>query len=633
MDDNYTAQPDPVGAQTQDTQKDIPSVEQWIKKFHASEKHMKNNFLWKYKLAKRRIRAESEIRSRNSYKMTHFNVALPYSIGQNFVNSVYFKAPECSLTAREEVDHEKIENTEIACNDWIKDKKIKKIIRRCIWDAFSGGFGMRFIDHHYDDTEGNQVVGYEPKEETFFDEQGQQQTVVTQKPIMNRIVLENKIALQRIRPDMVRFPKGFDFDTYQDSPWLGFDVIMPIEEAKTHKEWDAQVVQRLQGADYEKLSDKESEKTSEGESNQKYVKISYCFQKPASAMDPMMLYVWNSEIKDKPLQHVPWDKGTVGYPIKPLYFNPLDDDNSYPNGDCWNMESQFSAVDTYWKKSVRHVERSNPKRIYDSSAIDTAEANNLKGNNDLEWVAVKNKDRRDIRTFITDNNAPELPPAVDKLYVTARQLLDSVGPKSGMMQGDPESQGQNQSGTATEAKIIASGDMIDVEARIDDVKDFIVDIILDVAGIMEKSLLAGIPVKKTIEGPGGPQELIQEVNKDGFTSKINVDVDVESMQAQNKDVFRKQLIDALGLLTSMKPLFDQMGMAINPKFWTERLMETMHIRNIEEGFVELPPMPIVPPRAMPPEYRTNAPSPAPSGPVGGPPMPPEAAVMGAAQRT
>jgi hypothetical protein len=352
----------------------------------------------------------------------------------------------------------------------------------------------------------------------------------------------------------------------------------------------------------------------------------------------MILNVFNSEIKDAPLQYGPWDKGTVGYPIKPIYFNPLDDDNSYPNGDCWNMESQLSAIDTWWKKYVRHVERSNPKRIFDSSALDTAEQNNLKGNNDLEWVGVKNKDRRDIRTFIMDNNAPELPMAVDKLYSTARQILDTVGPKSGMTQGNPGEQGQNKSGTATEAKIIATGDMIDVEARIDDVKDFITDIVLDVAGIMEKSLLVGIPVKKTVQNPmGGKQETIQEVNKDGFTSKVNCDVDVESMQAQNKDVFRKQLIDALGLFNTLKPFFDIQRIMPNPKFWIERLMETMHIRNVEEGFMPMPPMPLVVPGGQPMPGQGGSPPVPPSGHTAKPStitgqQPPEASVMAGAQQ-
>ena len=624
MDESYTGEVEPSGTQLPGEQKKIPDVQDWIKKFHSSEKNMKNNFMWKYKLAKRRIRAESEVRSRNSYKMTHFNVPLAYSVGSNFVNSVYFKSPECNLTAREEVDHEKIENTEIAINDWLKDKKVKKTIRRCIWDAYSGGFGMRFIDHMYDDMEAPPQPQIDPMTGQPVIDQLTLQPVM--QPSMQRIVLENSIVIQRIRPDMVRFPKGFDFDNFQDSPWLGFNVLMPIEEARTHKEWDAEVLSRLQGEDYEKLSDKEAEIKQEGETNQKYVKISYCFTKPETAIDPMFLYVFNDRIKDKPLLYQPWDKGTVGYPLKAIYFNPLDDDNSYPNGDCWNMESQLSAIDTWWKKYVRHVERSNPKRIYDGSAIDTSEANNLKGNNDLEWVAVKNKDRRDIRTFITENNAPELPPAVDKLYATARQILDAVGPKSGMTQGDPN---QQQAGTATEAKIIASGDMIDIEARIDDVKDFIIDIVLDVAGVMEKSLIAGIPVKKTVPNPmGGQQEITQEINRDGFTGKVNVDCDVESMQAQNKDVFRKQLIDALGLFTNLKPFFDQMGMMPNPKFWIERLMETMHIRNIEEGFVQMPPPIIPPPGAMPPK---GTPPAAPPSTVSGA-MPPEASVMGQSQQ-
>jgi len=648
MDDQYTAQPDPVGVQTVDQQSQVSDVETWVKNFHASEKDMKRNFLWKYKIAKKRIKAENNVMSRNSYKMSHYNVPLAYSVGQNFVNSVYFKAPECSLTAREEVEHEKIENTEIAVNDWIKDKKVKKTIRRCIWDAYAGGFGMRFIDHRYDDMEGNEQIDEkpaldeqgQPQMEPGVDEMGEPIMVPVMEPIMNRIVLENAITMQRIRPDMCRFPKGFDFDNYQDSPWLGFNVLMPIEEAKEHKEWDKSVTEMLQGEDYENLSDKQNEKHSDGETNQKYVKISYCFKKPKNAMEPMTLYVFNDKIKTKPLMYEPWDKGTIGYPLKPIYFNPLDDDNSYPNGDCWNMESQLSAVDTWWKKYVRHVARSNPKRIFDSSAIDTPEQNNLKSNNDVEWVGVKNKDRRDIRTFITDNNAPELPPAVDKLYEVARTLLDAVGPKSGMTQGTGTA--DNASGTATEAKIIASGDMIDVEARIDDVKDFITDIVLDIAGIMEKSLEKGIPVKKEIEEPvmgpmgpvmdqmtGQPQmktvERVEEINKDGFTGKINADVDVESMQAQNKDVFRKQLIDALGLLTKMQPLFQSMGKIINPVFWTKRLMETMHIRNIDEGFIDVPPMTNVPPGAVPPGMPPSPQSMEPS-------QTPEASIMGGAQQ-
>lgn len=619
MDEQYTADPEPNGI-GQGSQ-EVVSVQEWVKKFAASEKYMRANFLWKYKLAKRRIRAENEIRARNSYKMTHFNVPMAYSVGQNFVNSVYFKAPECNLTAREEVEHEKIENTEIALNDWIKDNKVKRTIRRCIWDAYSGGFGMRFMDHHYSDVQGNQVIGYEPEE---VQDHVTGQVVVQQKPIYNRIVTENAISIQRIRPDMVRFPKGFDFDNYQESPWLGFDVIMTIDEARGHKEWDQEVLSRLQGEDYDKLSDKENEKKTEGDNNQKYVRISYCFQKPSSEIEPLKLLVFCSQEKEKPLLMREWDKGTVGYPLKPLYFNPLDDDNSYPNGDCWNMESQLSAIDTWWKKYVRHVERSNPKRIYDSSAIDPTEAGNLKSNNDLEWVAVKNKDRRDIRTFITDNNAPELPPSVDKLYGTARQIMDQVGPRSGMVQGNPDSSAKPE--TATEAKIIATGDMIDVEARIDDVKDFIVDIALDFAGIAEKSLIAGIPVKKTIESPEGPQEMVQEINKDGFTSKVSCDVDVESMQAQNKDVFRKQLIDAFGVFNQFKPFFDMLGMMPNPKFWIERLMETMHIRNIEDGFMPMPPMPI--PGQVPLGNAQGAPPPAQT--ISGD-MPPDASVLASSQ--
>jgi hypothetical protein len=104
------------------------------------------------------------------------------------------------------------------------------------------------------------------------------------------------------------------------------------------------------------------------------------------------------------------------------------------------------------------------------------------------------------------------------------------------------------------------------------------------------------------------------------------------MQAQNKDVFRKQLIDSLGLFNSLKPFFDQAGLMPNPKFWIERLMESMHIRNIEEGFMPIP-MPIMPP-VMPGNDPVGGGLPPKAGPMpGGPPQPPEAAIMAGAQRT
>lgn len=588
------------------------NVGEWAKKLKASEKVMRDEFLPKYNLAKSRIRSDRDIKNKNSRtKLSHENVSLAYSIGQNFVNSVYFKAPTCNLTAREEEDHAKVEITEKQANDWIKDKKLKKTIKRIIWDAYSGGLGVRFMDHEFDVIQGQEILGYE-KTQVQDPMSGQMVEVDDEtKPIYNRIVTKNEVVFKRIRPDLVRFPKGFDLDNYQDSPWIGFDVILPLVEVKSNEDWDEATRNAIEGEKYSKLSavDKDSG-TADGDDL--YAKISYVFEKPQTPMEAFKLSVFCSQNTSGALKETDFDKGTVGYPIKFIYFNPLDDDYSYPTGDCWLFESQLAAVDTWWRKQVKHVATSNPKRLFDQSALGDGEAGKLKANNDLEWVGVENKERRDIRSFITELQAPTLNPACDALYEVANQLISKIAPKSAMAQGSPDT----ASGTATEAKIIATGDMIDVEARIDDVRDFIVDIVLDYVGILEKSLIAPIPVRM---GEGEESEVIQ-ADKNSFTSKIEVDVDVESMQAMNKDMHRKQLIDALGLLTSLEPIMNKVGATINPQFWLEKIMDTLGIRNVEKGIMPLPPMPQM---QIGPDGKPVAPQFGPNGQPIAPPEPPQ----------
>jgi len=605
------------------------NIDELVKKFTASEKLMKREFRAKYQLAKNRLRADMDVRNRGGRKMTHENVNLVQSIGQNFVNSVYFKAPNCNLTAREDVEHEKVENTEIKTNDWLKDNKVKKVIKRCLWDAYLGGFGARFIDYEYQDFESENVIGY--KKIAQPDPLSGQMMEVDDpnQPIRQRIVLKNDIVLKRIRPDLVRFPKGFDFDNYQDAQWLGFDVITPISEVKTNENWDAVIREKIKGERFTKLSDKDS--TASDDSDELYAKISYYFEKPKTEMENLKLIVFCSTLTDAPLQETEFDKGQVGYPLKFIYFNPLDDDISYPNGDCWNFESQLAAVDIWWRKMVKHVERSNPKTIYDSGAISTTEIGKVKSNDDLEFAGVTNKQQKDLRSLFFEMQRAPVHPDVSRLYEVARQMISEISPKSGLSRGATDAEVD----TATEAKIIQTGEIIDIEARIDDVKEFIVDIVLDVAGILEK-IQYPVYITKKIEAPKldpmtgqpvGTEEVddIQKVGAEGFTSKINADVDVESMQSQNKDVFRRQLLDALKFLVNFEPIMNKVGKTLNPLFWLERVMETMNIRNVEKGVMDLPPIP------LPITTASSTPIPGqPEGITGG--IPPEATEAGMAER-
>lgn len=575
--------PSPEAIQDKPVETAAFNVSDWVKKFSASEKIMKAEFFAKYNLAKSRVRSDRDIKNRNSRtKLTHENVSLAYSIGQNYINSIYFKSPNVNLTAREEQDARKVELTEVKVNDWLKDKKVKKTIKRILWDAYEGGLGVRFMDHEYDDMDG-EVIGFEKAQ--MFDPNSQQVVEVDDetKPIKSKIVIKNEVVLKRIRPDLVRFPKGFDLENYQDSPWIGFDVILPLQEVKGNTDWDEAVRGEIEGDRYSKLSASDKGDDS-GDTDDLYAKISYVFERNLNNVDPVKLTIFCGSSPSGALKETVFDIGVLGYPIKFIYHNPLDDDYSYPPGDCWLIESQLSAIDTWWRKTVNHAAKSNPKRLYDSSALSDKEVSNLKANNDLEWVGAVNKDRRDIRTFVTDVQAPLQNPSMDSMYEVASQLISKIAPKSALAQGAPDT----KSGTATEAKIIATGDMIDVEARIDDVRDFITDIVLDYIGILEKSFIAPVSLRV------GEEENSQviEADKDSFTSKVTVDVDVESMQAMNKDMYRKQVIDTIGILTNFEPIMNKAGMTIDPKFLTEKLLENINIRNSDKAIMPLPPMPV-----------------------------------------
>lgn len=573
---------DPNATAPQDEQK--INVLDWINKFSAAERVMKDEFLNKYKLAKRRLRAETDVKNRNSKKMTHENVNLVYSIGQSFNSSVYFKSPNCNLTAREEINHKNIENTEIKVNDWLKDKKVKQTIKRVIWDAYLGGFGARFIDYEYDDVEDpNNIL--EPAQ---LDEMGQE----IAPPVFGRIVLKNDITIQRIRPDLIRFPKGFDFDNYEKAPWIGFDVIMPLEEIKANQNWPQEVTALFKGQKYSKLSDSEDKKSQGSEGDDLYEKLSFVFVNPLSKLENWQLIVFCHAYPEKELQAVDFDKGTVGCPLKFMYFNPLDDDSSYPNGDPWNFESQLAAIDMWWKKMVLHTKKSNPKTVYNIEGITPQEIQKVKTDGDLEFIGIKNKDRIPIQQLFYEFQRAPVHPDVSRLYEVARQLTSEISPRSGLARGSED----EKVDTATEAKIINTGEVIDIEARIDVVRDFIIDIVLDVAGILEKSLMKPVPVAKPLfdeKGNETGESQVVPIGRDGFTSKINVDVDVESMQAQNKDVLFRQLTDLFQVVVNFEPILNKSGETVDGRWWLERILETRNVRNIEKGIKPLPPQPLM----------------------------------------
>lgn len=570
MIDPQNEQPIPVQTDAKTSSADIGK---WFQRVAASEKYMRQHFLPKYNLARRRLRSDYGMSVQGKFP-THNSVNLVYSIGNSFVNSVAFKMPEINCTAREDAEVDHVENTEIKINDTFKDKKAKKTAKRIIWDAYLGGFGLSFQDYEYADIESG---------EPMIDSIGQPMIGPDGQPMMGRIVTKNTVTITRIRPDLFRFPKGFSFDTFQDSPWIGFDTILPKDEVMGMKQFNPEVLKNIKGSYFDDLSDRENPKDTKGNDDVLYVKLHYLFEKPSQEGQLYKMIVLTDDDKDTPLLEQDYDKGTVGYPIKSLYFNPVDDDFPYPSGDPWIWEAQISAIDKFWKRLLNHTKRMNRKYIYDKKNVTPTEVQNAKSNEDMEFIGIENKKNQplaEIFTPVADN-----PVTGDnyKFYELGRGLLSELAPRSNQSLGSKD----DQTDTATQAEIINAGEMIDIDARVDVIREYFNDVALDVAGLLENSLVGQVQING--KNPDGAQ-ISRTASRGEFTSKLNIDVDTDSMQHVNKDVYRRQMLDLLGQLHMIEPDLnnDPRGpKTIDFSMICEKVFQNIGIRGMEKAIIPL----------------------------------------------
>lgn len=564
--------PNPPGAKTEAEEKPVIDVNAWLQRISASEKYMRDYFKPKWDLARKRLRSEMYNETQKGGYPSQRQVNLLYSIGVNFVNSVFFKNPNCNFTAREEEDREKVENTEIKINDFLKDKKVKKMVKRIIWDAFDGGFGARYVDYAYKDQE---------SQESALDDNGKPIMGQDGQPVMQRLVSNNQPIVKRVRPDLVRFPRGFDFDNSDDSPWVGFDLLVPVDEVKNNPDFSSALTVNIKGSKYDDISEKDQKNKSnkDGGDDLLWVRLHYVFEKAKDEQDVNKMLVLCSEVKEAPLQTANAEKGQVGYQLKFLYFNPLDDDCAYPVGDAWMLESQLWAVDRWWMTYVNHIKRILPKVIYDKNKVTGQDIQKLKESEDLQYVGIDPKGQVLANLFF-QYEASQTNGDFDKMYEVARQIISEVGPKSSLSRGAQDTNVD----TATAAKIVQANESIDIEGRIDDIREFFIDLVIDLAGLYEKNFQGVTQIKgKLADGT----DVDRQVDKTGFTSKINADVDVESMQAPNKEVYRRQLIDTIAQLQALEPELNKKGKGIDFEFFINKLFDAMTIKNADKAIIDI----------------------------------------------
>lgn len=562
-------------------EKEELKIDHWYDRITDSEKVMKREFKPKYDLARKRLRSEykATLRATNP---SHKTVNLVYAIGNSFVNSVMFKNPEINFTARDDAEWEQVENTEVKVNDFLKDKKAKKTAKRIVWDAFLGGFGCRYVDFEYEDYETEEPIMVRSGVDPMTGQPMMIPAVDAQgNPKFKRVITKNQPVFKRVRPDLVRFPKGFDFDNADESPWLGFDLVQPIEEVQNNVGFDEAVRKEIKGSAYESASDKDNKTQKDGQGKDKYTRTHYVFMKPEFPGDTYKLLVLSSEHKTKALKLEEFDKGQIGYPVKFLYFNPLDDDCSYPNGDPWLIESQLQAVDDYFNRLHNHVKRSNPKWVGDKRHIPQETLQQLKSNDDLEWVLTEPKNGVPVDRIFTSLQHPPVHSDNHIFYELNESLLNRIAPKSGLSQGESTKDVK----TAKEAGIIAAGETIDIEARVDELREFFIDLALDLAGLFHRNMQGETEVR--IEKENG-DKLNRQVTKDQMSTNFaKVDVNVDSMQAPNKEVYRRQLLDMLAVLKEIEPAMAKKDKAVDIEFFLPKILSNFGVNNAEKAVIKL----------------------------------------------
>ena len=560
-----------------ETKTETPDISKWFGRIKASKALSDADFKPRYDLARKRLRSELDVKSQKKGRPVHNQVGLVYAIGNGFVNSVAFKMPEINLRARNDEERELVENTEIKINDFFRDKKVKRTAKRGIWDAYLGGLHARFVDWNYKDVETEEPITVP----VGVDELGNQISEPVLKedgtPEFKRQIIKNEPVYKRIRPDLVRFPDGFDLDNFQESPWIGFDVILPLEDVKEEQGFDKNVTESIKGKTYDSENESRGKKTGTKDDTL-YTRVHYVFENGGDT-GPLKLYVLSEEDQKQPLKVEDFEKGQDGYPIKFLYFNPLDDDTPFPCGDPWLWESQLRAIDDYWARLHKQVSKSNPKIGYDKRDVPQDTVTAMKSNEGQEYVGVEPKQGRIASNVFFPITYPPAHPDNERFLEYAESILNRMAPRTSVTQGDGQ-----QTDTATEASIIQQGEMVDLEARADDIKEYFVDLARDLAGLYTNNLVGEIEVRgKTSTGI----DVNRKVGRDGFTTNIEVDIDVESMKAPNREVYRAQLLRMVETLRALDDMLKQKGKTIDPEFFLPKIIDTFGVRNAENAVTDL----------------------------------------------
>lgn len=562
---------------------DEKQVSLWLNRAKTANKYHRQQILAKYNTAKERYNSENYGYQTTKKTATNLSFNFLYKDIEDFNSSIYYKNPEIDLTSRETdnpASVRNVENLEQIVNDDIKDNPcLKSLIRSSLVDEGLSSLGVIYLDYDYKTQDSSEQLG--------MDDYGQ--------PLYRQEEVSNKVRPCKIRPENLIRPPFQTLYNYQESPYLGYVDIVSLECLKNDSTLDQEAVKQIRGKSYKQLMDVDQDQMKEDKLDSNdglmFAKCYYIWVK-GDDNKPLkrMVLTEDSDIK-KPLAYDDWTKGNGpdgrGYPIHILALNDPAD-GFIPPSEAWILESILCTIDYLLVKMNKHLKKSKTRTIVKSGqgGIKQEALTKWVSNNDLEILPLADlPPGMDIRALVLQLQDQALNADHESMFALCKRVFDELSRKPSFAQAAV----QEKKKTATESEAIQQQDVSQGSYKVDKFKDFLKGFFYDWAKLTQKNRrgIDNIKVKNRQTGQEEDREVIMSDERNDLDADFNVDINIETFVAPNKELKRRIIKETIMDLQGVLPLLGGRK-TLNGERAALDLLQNVNVRNPEGYLIDKP---------------------------------------------
>lgn len=577
----------------------------WSGRIKFAHTFHKKQLIPKYKRAKKRY--DNEDGYVNSFKVRASHTELPFLNKdiRNFIGSIFFRNPQVDFSSRNEEAKARrsVENLEQSVNDDVKDNRtLKRLIRSCLLDESLSGLGAVYIDYDYQDEDSIDEFGQpryimNPEPQQVIDEFGNPSFQIVpstdemNSPMIQRDIVKDEVCIYKIRPENIIRPPFQTLYNYKDGPYLGYAEIINLDDLKMDSSLDQEVVASCKGKEYKELLDRDlhGEEDREKSQDTNFILKYTVFIRDSRNRRVMRLVIADGEDTTfKPLSYGVWNKGHgkdgLGFPVHILALNEAAD-GFIPPSEAWQLESLFIIMDYLFKKMNAHLKRAGTRTYVKtgSGGVNKEELYKQLRNIDLEVIGLKDVPGNiPIDAVIKQVVDQALGQDHAQMFSMAKSLFEEFSRQPSF--SNPEV--MNKSKTATESNLIQMQDNTINGDYIDKFKDFWIDLFIDWGRLLQNNMQGTreTSVRNKITG----EQESREYGADEIQGEFNIDVNIDSFMAPNKEVKRMIAKATLADMMSFQPQIDASGYDLNVKKCVDEYAENVDMRNPDELLIEKP---------------------------------------------